>query len=301
MDKKDLNADKDEKMPAADENAVDAPINDNKSDSSEKGKIEPEIVCKKKNPKRIIASVAFYLILIPAVVLIGFFLFNDKKYNLVSLAIAFLTCVPFFIRFERKKTGVRELVVIAVMTAISVVGRLIFAPLPFFKPVTAVVIITAIAFGGDAGFIVGSFTAIVSNIYFGQGPWTPFQMLSWGLIGFITGLVTSKSKKVGPVFLILSGVIGGAGFSLLMDVWTTLSATGTFLWGSYLVYITSALPMTITYMYSNVAFLLVLTQPILGKLNRVKTKYGLFPERNTVVCTLSEIVKKIFAKFRRKR
>lgn len=187
------------------------------------------------------------------------------------------------------------------MTAISVVGRLIFAPLPFFKPVTAVVIITAIAFGGDAGFIVGSFTAIVSNIYFGQGPWTPFQMLSWGLIGFITGLVTSKSKKVGPVFLILSGVIGGAGFSLLMDVWTTLSATGTFLWDSYLVYITSALPMTITYMYSNVAFLLVLTQPILGKLNRVKTKYGLFPERNTVVCTLSEIVKKIFAKFRRKR
>lgn len=72
MDKKDLNADKDEKMPSADENAVDAPINDNKSDSSEKGKIEPEIACKKKSPKRIIASVAFYLILIPAVVLIGF-------------------------------------------------------------------------------------------------------------------------------------------------------------------------------------------------------------------------------------
>ncbi len=255
---------------------------------------------KKKN-KSLLASIIVYCAVIPAVIALGIVLFKDRKYNIISIAIAFLTCVPFFFRFEKQKTGVREMVVIAVMTAISVVGRMVFAPIPFFKPVTAIVIITAIAFGGQAGFIVGSFTAIVSNIYFGQGPWTPFQMLSWGLIGLVVGLVTTRKKKVGFIFLALAGIIGGAAFSLLMDVWTTVSAGGTFTFDRYLMYVVSALPVTITYMYSNVIFLLVLTQPILNKLNRVKTKYGLFAERNQVVCTLSDSLKRFISLFKKKR
>ena len=88
---------------------------------------------------RTIVTLAIYLIVIPAVIIIGVKLFADRKYNIISIVIAFLACVPFFIGFEKGKAGARELVVIATLTAISVLGRLIFAPIPGFKPVTAIV------------------------------------------------------------------------------------------------------------------------------------------------------------------
>ena len=118
-------------------------------------------------------SIAF--IVVPAVIFIGVTLFNDRKYMLISVFIAFLSCLPFFVAFEKGRRTGRELVVIAVMSAISIVGRIIFAPIPGFKPVSAIVIITGMALGAEAGFITGSMTALASNVFFGQGPWTPFQ------------------------------------------------------------------------------------------------------------------------------
>ena len=105
-------------------------------------------------------------------------------------------CVFHFISFEKGKNDARRIVIIAVMTALSVAGRFVFAPIPFFKPVTAIVIITAIYLGSEAGFITGAFSAVVSNFYFGQGPWTPFQMLAWGLIGFLAACLLKNLLRV---------------------------------------------------------------------------------------------------------
>ena len=165
---------------------------------------------RKRFPWRTILSLIVYLVLIPLTIFIGVKLFEDRKYNLISMIIAFLACVPFFVGFERGKTGARELVVIAVMTAISVAGRLIFAPIPGFKPVTAVVIITAIAYGAQAGFLTGAMSAIASNIFFGQGPWTPFQMFVWGFLGLLSGLIFKRGEKPNAVLLILVGIAGGS-------------------------------------------------------------------------------------------
>lgn len=224
----------------------------------------------------IFISVFIYIILIPIILFIGVKLFQDRKYNIISMIIALLSCVPFFICFEKGKSGAREMVVIAVMIAISVVGRLIFAPIPGFKPVTAIVIITGIAFGAQAGFLTGSMSAIVSNIFYGQGPWTPFQMVVWGLIGLIAGLVFKRDKKPNYLLLIIVGIVGGIMFSLLMDIWSTISFDGEFILARYLFYITSSLPFMLIYAVSNVVFLLLLTNPILKKLNRIKTKYSIF-------------------------
>jgi uncharacterized membrane protein len=221
------------------------------------------------------------LMVIPSVIAVGVLLFKDRKYNIVSVIIAFLACVPFFIGFEKGKTGVRELVVIAVMTALSVVGRLIFAPLPGFKPVTAIVIITAIAFGGQAGFITGAMSALISNIFFGQGPWTPFQMFVWGFIGLLAGLIFKPDKKPNVILLIITGILGGVLFSLLMDIWTTLSVDGEFNFSRYLFFISSGFGFMTVYAVSNVIFLLLLTNPILKKLNRIKIKYGIFLTEET--------------------
>lgn len=230
-------------------------------------------------PWRTIISFAVYLVLIPLVIFIGVKLFADRKYNLISIIIAFLACVPFFIGFEKGKTGARELVVIAIMTAISVVGRLLFAPIPGFKPVTAVVIITAIAYGMQAGFVTGALSAIVSNIFFGQGPWTPFQMFVWGFLGLLAGLIFKRGQKPNVILLIIIGIVGGVAFSVMMDVWSVLNIDGTWNWSRYLALLVSSLPFMAIYAVSNVIFLLLLTKPFLQKLNRVKDKYGLFANK----------------------
>lgn len=232
---------------------------------------------KRKTVKRIIVAIVI-LVIIPLTVALGIWLFNDRKYNLISMIVAFLSCVPFFIRFEKGKSAVRELVVIAVMTAFSIVGRLIFAPVPGFKPVTAMTVISGIALGPEAGFLVGSLTAVVSNFFFGQGPWTPFQMFTWGLLGFIAGIIFFKKQNPNKTILCILDALGGVVFSLLMDIWTTLSLDGTFLWTRYVANVASSLPFMAIYAVSNIVFLLVLTKPFLSKLNRLKTKYGIFGE-----------------------
>ena len=215
-------------------------------------------------------------LLIPLTVALGVWLFKDRKYNIISAIVAFLSCVPFFIRFEKGVNGARELVVIAVMTAFSIVGRLVFAPLPGFKPVTAFTVISGVALGPEAGFLVGSLSAVVSDFFFGQGPWTPFQMFSWGILGFIAGILLFRSKKKNLLLICLLGAAGGAAFSLMMDVWTTLSLDGGFLWQRYVANVISSLPFMGIYAASNVIFLLVLTKPFLSKLERIKTKFDIF-------------------------
>ena len=229
----------------------------------------------KKTLKTIVcAAIAF--VLIPVALFVGVTVFKDRNYMLVSAFVALLSCLPFFIAFEASKNTGRELVVIAVMCAISVVGRLIFAPVPGFKPVTAVVIITGAILGAEAGFITGSMTALCSNIFFGQGPWTPFQMFSWGIIGFISGLIFFRRQKKNLVLIIVAGILSGVLFSLLMDIWTTVSVSGEFIVGEYAACVIAAIPVTIEYATSNAIFLAVLFNPFNKKLERIKTKSGVF-------------------------
>lgn len=214
------------------------------------------------------------LVLAPLTVLAGAVIFKDKQYAWVTLCIAVLACIPFFFSFENGKTRVKEMMIIAVMVSLAVVGRIIFTPLPGFKPVTAIVVITALYFGGEAGFLTGALSAVISDFYFGQGPWTPFQMFVWGLIGFIAGIISDPLKR-SRILLAVYGVVSGVLFSLLMDVWTVLWWDGSFTLTRYLAATVSAARFTVVYAVSNVIFLLLLQKPIGKKLERIKDKYGL--------------------------
>lgn len=214
------------------------------------------------------------LVMIPAAIAVGVFVFHDKQVAFVSLAVTLLACASFFLAFEKGRSGTRQMIVIAVMVAITVVGRLVFAPIPGFKPVTAIVVITAMVFGGEAGFMTGALSAVISNFYFGQGPWTPFQMFIWGLIGLLAGLLATPLKR-SRLVLAVYGVFSGVAFSLLMDVWTVLWWDGSFNVTRYAAAILSALGFTAIYAVSNVVFLLLLAKPIGSKLERIKSKYGL--------------------------
>lgn len=175
--------------------------------------------------------------------------------------------------YTGRRTHVQRLVLTAVMTALSIAGRFIFAAVPGFKPVTAIVVITGIYMGGAPGFATGALSALISNFYFGQGPWTPFQMLTWGLIGLIAGLLRRPLKKnIG--LLCIYGFAAGFLYSLVLDCFSVLWMNKTFNGEMYAAAVVSSLPFTLLYAVSNVIFLLVLRIPLGKKLDRISIKYG---------------------------
>jgi uncharacterized membrane protein len=213
------------------------------------------------------------IILIPALIIAGAFVFPQRSFTYISLCVIFLACVPFFLSFE-KKSSTRRIVLLAVMTALSVAGRFIFAPLPFFKPVTAMVVIAGMYFGSEFGFLTGALSAVISNFYFGQGAWTPFQMFSWGIIGFVAGILSNPLIK-SKVVLIIYAVFAGVAYSFLMDIWTVLWMDGAFNPARFIAAVGTAFPVTLEYIVSNIVFLLILAPMFGKKIERLKTKYGI--------------------------
>ena len=209
-------------------------------------------------------------VLIPAVAVLGTLVFDEKKHLFISFFVAVLSVLLFLSGFEKKATGTRRMVIVAVMIAMCVAGRFI----PFFKPVTAITVITAIYLGGESGFLVGSLSALLSNFYFGQGPWTAFQMLAWGLIGLVAGFLSNPLRK-SRAALLTYGVLSGVVFSLIMDIWTVLWYNDNFDFTLYLAALATALPHTALYSVSNFIFLWFMAKPFGDKMERIKNKYGI--------------------------
>ena len=201
-------------------------------------------------------------------------LIEKMKYLLMILLISAFSIILFLKILERNETDVKKLVIICVMTSITVASRAIFEFIPHFKPVTAIVIITGLYLGREAGFICGAFSALISNLIFGQGPWTPFQMLAWGLCGFFAALF-SKIILKNTVFLLSYGLLSGIFYSLLMDIYTVLWMEESFNISRYFAVILTSLPVTVIYCISNVTFLILFNKPFYKKIERIKTKYAI--------------------------
>lgn len=226
------------------------------------------IVIKSRALQRTVKIIVPFVI-IPALAVFGSVAFDRKKHIIISLAAAVFSLLLFAAGFERRSTGTRRLVIVSVMTALCFAGRFI----PLLKPVTAITVITAMYLGGEAGFLVGSLSAVLSNFYFGQGPWTPFQMLAWGLIGLIAGMLADPLKK-SRIALIAYGIASGAVYSLIMDIWSVLWYADSFDIRLYLGSVATSLPFMASYIISDVLFLVLLAEPFGEKLRRIKTKYG---------------------------
>ena len=154
--------------------------------------------------RRTWAALGILLVAIPALMAVFVCVWDERKYYLTSLLLVGLMFVPFVLRFEGRRPQARELVLLATMTALAVAGRAAFYWLPQCKPVCAIVILTAVAFTPEAGFVTGAAAGLISNFFFGQGPWTPWQMLGFGLVGFLGGVLFA-GRKVRLVPLLLYG------------------------------------------------------------------------------------------------
>ncbi len=224
----------------------------------------------KNNRLRTVLRVGIPFVGVPLLTFLGAVVFDEKRHLLVSLGVAVLALLLFAAGYEWKNIGSRRLIIASVMVALCVVGRFI----PLFKPITAITVLSAVYLGGETGFLVGAMSAMLSNFYFGQGPWTPFQMLAWGLIGLFAGILSEPMKRHRTLLLVY-GVLSGIAYSMVMDVWTVLWYDGGFNGRLYLTALLTALPHTVVYAVSNFVFLWFIAKPVGDKLERVKVKYGI--------------------------
>ena len=220
------------------------------------------------------------LVLIPATLLLGRVLPGRSHYLISTLVIIFIL-IPFFLAFEGRKPQARELVMIAVLCALAVASRAAFAFLPNFKPIYGIIIISGIAFGPQAGFLVGAIGAFASNFLFGQGPWTPWQMLAYGICGLISGLCYYRKEKLpkDPLSLALFGFIVVL-FAVcpLLDTSTVMTTLTVFTPAAIISIYTTAIITNLIQAVCTFLTLLLLSKPLLFKLERIITKYGLHNE-----------------------
>jgi len=217
-------------------------------------------------------------LLIPATLLFGRLLPGRTHYLISTLVIIFVL-IPFFLVFEGRKPQARELVLIAVLCALSVVSRACFILLPNFKPIYGIIIISGIAFGAQAGFLVGAVSAFASNFIFGQGPWTPWQMLAYGSCGLIAGLCYYRKNRLpkDPLSLSLFGFVAVLFVVCpLLDTSTVLTALTVFTPEAILSVYATAILTNLIQAGCTFLTLLLLSKPLLAILERIITKYGLY-------------------------
>lgn len=238
---------------------------------------------RRKLPKRTIAAAVMILLCIPVTIFIGVFYLEDHKYYFISLLVMLESMLPFFLIFEGRKPKARELVVVAVLCALGVAGRVVFVPLPQFKPAMAITIISGVAFGGETGFLVGAMTMLISNMLFTQGPWTPWQMFAMGIVGFLAGVLFRKgllrrTRLSLSIFGALSAVIIYGG---IMNPASAIMFQNELNWKIILTYYVTGFPLDLVQSAATAFFLWFLSRPILGKLDRIKVKYGLVEHEDT--------------------
>ncbi len=218
------------------------------------------------------------LVLIPAALLLGRHL-PGRGYYLTSTVVIILVLIPFFLAFEGRKPQARELALIAVLCALAVVSRAILAWLPNFKPIFGIIILSGIACGPQAGFLVGAISAFVSNFLFGQGPWTPWQMLAYGICGLIAGLCYYRKDKLpkDPLNLGLFGfIVVLLGVCPLLDTSTVFTTLTVFTPLSVISVYTAAIITNLIQAGCTLVTLLALSKPLLRILERIIVKYGLY-------------------------
>ena len=223
-----------------------------------------------------VIGVVCSLLTLAAVVVWQIFFSEQINYYITSVAVLVISMLPFFVGFELKRISTGEITLVATFIALAVVSRAVFYLIPQFKPIGAVVIISAVCLGAQRGYIVGSFSAFISNFIFGQGFWTPFQMVALGLVGFISGLIFKKIKANRISLSIVGFALCFALYGLIVDMSTIISVYGNDfdLSGALSIYLTG-LPFSAVFGVATAVFLFLFGEAFIKKTQRVIKKYGL--------------------------
>lgn len=201
---------------------------------------------------------------------------------LLMLLVVTVVLALFFAGYEAGRPALRQIMPTLVLAALAAAGRILFAAVPDFKPVSAIVIIAGATLGRRNGFMVGALAALASNFFFGQGMWSPWQMYAWGMVGYLGGVLESagafSSRTTGRprmVVLIAYGLASGVLYGAIINAYGVLGFVRPLTWPGVLAYVAASLPFDAIHGVATAAFLAVLYGPWTRRINRVVRKYGL--------------------------
>ena len=230
--------------------------------------------------KSTIATLLVTFAMIPLTLFVGTKM-PGRWYYLTCTAIIVELLVPFLLAFEGRKPQARELVVVAVLCAIATVSRLV-VPVPHFKPIFAIIMLSGIAFGPETGFLVGAVSALASNLFYMQGPYLPWQMMAYGMGGLLAGAVFTRfSLPKKPWVMAVFGffccilVIGP-----LLDLCTAVLSLTEFSVETLLTMLGSGFMVNVSQGSCTVLTMLIFGRPLLEKLDRIKLKYGMMEDED---------------------
>ena len=220
------------------------------------------------------------LLLVP--LCMGFMLYlGIAQAALLMLAMVVLVLAMFFAGYEASRPALRQIMPTLVLAALAAAGRILFGPIPDFKPVSAIAIIAGACLGARSGFMVGALAALTSNFFFGQGMWTPWQMYAWGLVGYVGGALAHAGafdRADGTVrmpTLMAYGFASGLLYGVVINAYDIIGFVQPLTWAGAVARLATAVPFDITHGLATCVFLAALYKPWCRRINRVVVKYGL--------------------------
>ena len=220
------------------------------------------------------------LVAVPVVMALALVL-NVGQAALLMLAVVVLVLALFFAGYEASRPALRQIMPTLVLAALAAAGRILFAPVPDFKPVSAIAIIAGAALGRRNGFMVGALAALTSNFFFGQGMWTPWQMYAWGVVGYVGGVLAERGAfqradgRVQYAPLVAYGLLSGLLYGIIINAYDVIGFVRPFTWPGALARVAAAVPFDLMHCAATAVFLIALYAPWTRRISRVVRRYGL--------------------------
>ncbi len=200
---------------------------------------------------------------------------------LLMLAVVALVIALFFAGYEAGRPALRQIMPTLVFAALAAAGRVLFGPIPDFKPVSAIAIIAGVTLGARNGFMVGALAALTSNFFFGQGMWTPWQMYAWGMVGYVGGLLGSAGAfergdgSVRMPALLAYGFASAMLYGVIINAYDVIGFVHPLTWAGIVARVAAAVPFDVTHGVATCVFLAALYVPWTRIVGRIVKKYDL--------------------------
>lgn len=215
-------------------------------------------------------------LLVAVPVALGIFaFFQIDQSGLLTALVALAAIGVFFVNYESSRPALRQVMPTVTLGALAAAGRIMFAAVPDFKPVSAICIMAGALFGRRSGFMVGALAALVSNFFFGQGAWTPWQMYAWGMVGYFAGVLSDRGLLEKKPVIWIYGFVSALFYGLILNSWYVVGFVHPITWATALVAYGAAFPFDCVQGVATVVFLGIIYVPWKRKLTRIKRKYGL--------------------------
>lgn len=199
------------------------------------------------------------------------FKYNGDFSLIVTTGVFLLLFLSYFY-FENSSLGNKEIALIATLSTFAALGRVAFAPFPNIKPTTFIVAISGLVFGPYEGFLIGATSAFISNIFLGQGPWTPWQMFAWGSVGFISGIIGKRKKVMSVEAFSFICFLFGFMFDWIMNLWYVVGFIKPLTWKGILLAYLTGLTFDLAHAASSFIFCIIFFSAFYKVLDRFKRR-----------------------------